>query len=234
MTNLLSHLLQDVYHLFYPNLCLACEESLVANEYLVCIDCWSQLPETLFHLQINNPMEQKLWGRVHFEYATSMYYFNKDSRIQHLLHALKYKGQKEVGIMLGKRFAKAIEKCVWIDDIDILIPLPLSKKKKAQRGYNQSTQIALGMEKVLAKPVVTYAIERVKNTATQTKMTRSERVQNVEGAFCVVDGQLLAGKHVLLIDDVITTGATLEACANTILKESSAKVSIATLAYAIE
>jgi ComF family protein len=163
-----------------------------------------------------------------------MYYFNKDARIQDVLHALKYRKNTEIGLMLGRKFAEEIKMCTWIADIDCLIPIPLSQKKTQKRGYNQSEYIAKGMGEILNLGVITTAVERVKHTETQTSKTRSERLDNMKAAFEVKDPSLLNQKHVLLIDDVITTGATLESCAEAILKQGNTKLSIATLAYAID
>ena len=223
-----------IANLFYPNICQACAKELVGNENSICVACWKDLPETKFHFQINNPLEQKFWGRLPVEYATSMYYFNKDARIQDVLHALKYRKNTEIGLMLGRKFAEEIKMCTWIADIDCLIPIPLSQKKTQKRGYNQSEYIAKGMGEILNLGVITTAVERVKHTETQTSKTRSERLDNMKAAFEVKDPSLLNQKHVLLIDDVITTGATLESCAEAILKQGNTKLSIATLAYAID
>jgi ComF family protein len=223
-----------IANLFYPNICQACAKELVGNENSICVACWKDLPETKFHLQINNPLEQKFWGRIPIEYATSMYYFNKDARIQDILHALKYRKNTDIGLMLGRKFAEEIKMCTWIADIDCLIPIPLSKKKTQLRGYNQSEYIAKGMGEVLNLEVITTAVERIKHTETQTSKTRAERLDNMKAAFEVKEPSMLNQKHVLLIDDVITTGATLESCAEAILKQGNTKLSIATLAYAID
>ncbi len=233
MTSLL-HLSKQLFHLFYPNVCEACGEELVGNEHIICITCWKDLPETMFHLQINNPLEQKFFGRIPLEYGTAMYYFNKDSRIQDVLHALKYRNNIDVGIELGRRFGRAIESCTWLKDIDMMIPIPLSNQKMKVRGYNQSEYIAIGLSEIVNIPLNTTAVLRVKNTETQTRKSRSERLENMQSAFEIKDENELEGKHVLLVDDVITTGATLESCAMRILNIKSTKISIVTLAYAIE
>ena len=229
----LNQLQKDVLHLFYPNQCEACGQELVGNERLICVSCWKDLPETKFHLQINNPMEQKFWGRISIEYGASMYYFNKDARIQEILHALKYRKNTEIGEELGRRFAKEIEGCGWVKDIDMIIPVPLSAQKLRKRGYNQSEFIAKGMADVLNIEVNTTALVRYKNTETQTKKSRSERLQNMEGAFDIVDAHLLNQKHILILDDVVTTGATMESCALALLTLPGVKVSVAALAFAI-
>jgi ComF family protein len=233
MKNLLQ-IPSQLFHLFYPHVCESCGEELVGNEKIICIACWKDLPKTKFHLQVNNQLEQKFWGRIHVQCATSMYFFNKDSRIQHVLHALKYRNNTDLGIELGRRFGRELEKCNWIEEIDVIIPIPLSKQKEKLRGYNQSEFIAKGMSEILNIEVNTQAVARIKHTDTQTKKSRTERLENMQAAFEVMDSKYLENKHILLVDDVITTGATLESCAETILKVNKTKLSIATLAYAIE
>lgn len=233
MTSLLN-LSKQLFHLFYPNVCEACGEELVGNENIICIACWKDLPETMFHLQVNNPLEQKFFGRIPLEYGSSMYYFNKDSRIQDVLHALKYRNNIDVGIELGRRFGRVIESCTWLKDIDVIIPIPLSNQKMKARGYNQSEYIALGLSEILNIPLNTTSVIRTKHTETQTRKSRAERLENMHSAFEIQNEKDLEGKHVLLVDDVITTGATLESCALRILKEKNTKISIVTLAFAIE
>ncbi len=225
--------LQPVFHLFFPNLCHGCGQELLGNEKTICATCLAFIPKTKFHLLINNPFEQKMAGRIRIENATAMYYFNKGGAIQNLLHALKYKGKKEVGLLLGKQFGRQIEDVRWIADIDQIIPVPLSKQKHKQRGFNQSECIAIGIADMLHKPMDNTTLVRIKNTTSQTRKTRSERMSNVAEAF-VINGQPINGKHILLVDDVVTTGATLEACAHTILQAPDTKVSLACLAYAAE
>lgn len=226
--------LQAVYHLLFPNLCNGCGEELLSNEKIICFSCLSFMPKTKFHLVINNPMEQKFFGRLQVENATAMYYFNKGGSIQNLLHGLKYKNKQEIGLLLGKQFAKQIEDLPWLKDIDLLIPIPLSKQKLKARGFNQSECIARAMASHLNLPLDTQSVLRPKNTESQTNKSRVERFENVQDAFTITNPKLLERKHVLLLDDVITTGATLEECASAILKVPNTKVSIVTLAYAVE
>lgn len=234
MIRYIKQVQQDILHLFFPHVCEACGAELLGNERILCISCWKDLPETNFHLQVNNPMEQKFYGRIPFEYGTAMYYFNKDSRIQEALHALKYRGNTEVGEELGRRFARELESCTWIKDIDVIMPVPLSVQKKKKRGYNQSEFIAKGMVDVLQVDLDTQSLVRTKNTETQTHKTRAERLQNMQHAFEVVNPDAIKHKHILILDDVITTGATMESCALTLLALPGVKVSVASLAYAID
>lgn len=225
---------KPIYHLLFPHVCNGCGTELLSNEKVVCTACLSFMPKTNFHLIINNPFEQKMAGRIRIENATAFCYFNKGGAIQHLLHGLKYQQKKEIGLLLGKRFAKQIEDVRWLDDIDVILPIPLSAQKMKARGFNQSECLATGMAEHLHKPVDTIAVIRTKNTASQTSKTRAERISNVADAFMVAYPDLIRNKHILLLDDVITTGATLEVCAEAILKVPGTKVSMATLAYAVE
>lgn len=234
MIQYIKQVQQDILHLFFPHVCEACGAELLGNERILCVGCWKDLPETKFHLQVNNPMEQKFYGRIPFEYGTAMYYFNKDSRIQEALHALKYRGNTEVGEELGRRFARELEPCTWIKDVDVIMPVPLSVQKMKKRGYNQSEFIAKGMVDVLHIDLDTQSLVRTKNTETQTHKTRAERLQNMQHAFEVVNPDTIKHKHILILDDVITTGATMESCALTLLALPGVKVSVASLAYAID
>lgn len=234
MYHFIKNTTQAVIDLFYPNICNGCHLELVGNESLICTSCLLVLPKTKFHLLINNPVEQKLTGRIDFNNATAMYYFNKGGTIQHIMHALKYKGLTDLGILLGKLFAKEISEFSWLKDIDIILPIPLAKQKMHKRGYNQSAYIAIGMNEILHTTVDTQSVVRKKNTQTQTQMNRLERMKNMENAFEVVNASALENKHVLIIDDVITSGATIESFALAIQSVTGIRISIATLCYATE
>ncbi len=225
---------KPIFHLLFPNVCNGCGEELLSNEKFVCASCLSFIPKTKFHLMINNPLEQKFFGRCRIENATAMYYFNKDGVIQNLLHALKYQQKPEIGFLLGNQFAKEITDVIWLQDIDIIMPVPLSAKKFKARGFNQSECITNSMATQLNILHDSTSLLRKKHTESQTNKTRSERLSNVANAFELSNANAIAGKHILLVDDVITTGATLEECAQTILQAPQTKVSIATLAYAVE
>jgi len=230
----LSRIFRDVLNLLYPTSCEGCGDELLGNEKWLCVSCWIAMPKTNFHLQSPNPVEQRFVGRIPIQHASSMYYFNKDTRIQEVLHALKYKNKKDIGIELGRRFGYELLACDWINEIDVIIPVPLSKQKLKLRGYNQSECIANGINEVLQIPIDTDAVLRRKNTSSQTSMTIAQRIENVKDAFEVANASSLIGKHILLVDDVLTTGSTLESCVREIVKVPDAKVSLLTLAYAIE
>ena len=151
--------------------------------------------------------------------------------MQNLLHQLKYKGKKEIGLYFGRRMGEAFAASERHKEIDALVPLPLFFKRERKRGYNQAAVICEGISEVTGLPVLNNVITRLKNTATQTHRNRAERWENIEGKFELINKEEIEGKHVLLVDDVLTTGATLEACGSELLKASGLKLSIATLAY---
>lgn len=234
MFHFIKNTSQAIIDLFYPNICNGCHLELVGNESLICTSCLHILPKAKFHLLINNPVEQKLTGRIEFNNATSMYYFNKGGTIQHIMHALKYKGHTDIGVLLGQLFAKEISSFSWVKDIDIILPIPLSKQKLHKRGYNQCDFIAAGMNDILNITIDTQSVIRKKNTQTQTQMNRLERMKNMEDAFEVVNIPALENKHVLILDDVITSGATIESFALALQSIKGIRLSIATLCYATE
>lgn len=230
--NKLSHAFDDLLELFFPSLCITCGERLISQEKFVCMNCWLDLPVTNFHLEPENKVAQLFWGRVNIENATAWFHFRKGSNYQQIIHFIKYKGIKELGFECGKRLGNSLAETKNFQDVDVIVPVPLHPKKLNQRGYNQSEWIARGIAETLQKPVQTNNLYRKRFTSTQTKKTRLERWQNVEGIFDVNNPESFMGKHILLVDDVATTGATLEACAVPLLNFENTKVSIATLAYA--
>ncbi len=170
-------------------------------------------------------------GRIPVEMATAFMYFSKQSAIQQLLHQLKYKGKKEIGLYFGNRMGEVFKKEKIFEGVDILVPLPLHYKKEKIRGYNQSTLLCEGLASVMQLPVADRVVARRSHTNTQTHKSRTERWDNIKGQFEIIDEDMLRNKHVLLIDDVLTTGATLESCGSTLLEVENLTLSIATLAY---
>jgi ComF family protein len=225
-------LLDDFISLLFPRLCYACGNHLLRNEDLICTECYVVIPRTNYHLTENNPVEQLFWGRCLIEKAAVFSYFNKGSRIRNLIHCLKYKGIKEIGFELGKIYGLSLTASGFTKDIDIIIPVPLHPSKERIRGFNQSEIISQGIAGVSALPVDINTLKRITVSATQTKRSRFERWTNVEGIFMVTDTLAIRGKHVLLVDDVITTGATIESCANELLKTEGVRVSVVALAFA--
>ncbi len=231
MNQNLTQLLEGFLGLFYPNICACCSTSLMHGESYVCSHCLYDLPATNFYKEKDNPVVQIFWGRVSVEYATANYFFKKGNHVQHLIHQIKYRGQKEIGEMLGREMGKNL--CVsHFNTADMVVPVPLHPQKLRKRGYNQSEWIARGVSEAMKKTLDTTTLIRHSTTSSQTRRKRFDRWENVDSGFGLSNPVNFAGKHVLLIDDVITTGATLEACIHAIQKSDGAKVSVATLAVA--
>ena len=230
--NLQRNYLADFVSLLFPELCAACRESLVANEYLLCTDCRFNLPYTNFHLQADNIVARQFWGKINIEAAFALFYFNKGGKIQNMLHQLKYNGQQQIGNLLGNIAGGQLIKNEIFNNVDYIIPVPLHKKRFRERGYNQSTRFAEGLADKLNAVVEEGNLVRVKSTETQTHKSRFARFENMQEVFRVINPEKLKGKHVLLVDDVVTTGSTLEACGEQLLKAEGLKLSIATIAYA--
>jgi ComF family protein len=222
----------DFIQLLYPLSCGACGSPLEKNEKTICTACLSFLPVTNFHLYEDNPVAQIFWGRIHLEAATALLYFHKKGRTQYLLHNLKYNNRQDIGIMLGQILGNKIKDIKPYNSIDYIVPVPLHPKKIKQRGYNQSECFAIGLSSVLEKPVNLDVLVRSTETQTQTNKSRNERWQNVSEAFSLQYKNYYDGKHFLIVDDVITTGSTIEACANVLLKIPEIKISVAAIAKA--
>lgn len=230
--NAIIQALDDAICLFYPRLCLACEKQHLPPQQVLCVSCELRLPRTDFHLHKENDFTKKLLGRVNIHTATSLYFFLKKSKTQNLIHNLKYKGKKQVGIVLGKMLGRTLSKAALYQDIDLIIPIPLHIKKELKRGFNQSDVFAQGLSETMNIPWLKDGLERRLYTSTQTQKSRIDRFQNVIHAFHVKQPKLIKNKHILLVDDVLTTGATLEAGALKILEVEGTKVSMATIAFA--
>jgi len=225
-------IVNDLKEFIYPPLCITCGERLLSPEKYLCINCLADLPVTNFHLSPENTVAEIFWGRVKIENATSFFHYRKGSRYQKLIHFIKYRGMKELGNECGGRFGKILAGSEYYNSTDLIVPVPLHPRKKKKRGYNQSEYIAAGIASALNKPVCSDNLTRIAYTPSQTKKSRYERWQNVNGIFKINCPEDFKNKHILLVDDVITTGSTLEACASEILKITDTKISIATLAYA--
>ncbi len=232
MVNYLQHYISGFIFLIYPKVCIVCGNHLVQSEKSICQQCVIDLPKTGFHLLQNNPVEKLFWGKIHVEFASAFFFFQKGSVAQKLLHNLKYKGNKEIGIELGKHYATELVRSSLIDTIDYIVPVPLHKNKLKKRGYNQSEMIAIGLSQVLSIPVETDTLVRAIENPTQTKKGVFERWENTYGVFTITNTQQFANKHILLVDDVLTTGSTIEACVQAIKQAPNAKVSFISLALA--
>ena len=232
MITQLKNIVNSTLHLFYPHVCTGCGSDLLQEDNLLCLKCIHNLPHTNFAELANNQIEKDFWGRIPLSAAYSQFYFSKEFLIQHLIHQLKYKGDTKIGFYLGEIMGKTLLKNTRFSSVEALIPLPLYADKEHKRGYNQATVICNGMSSVMNIPVLNGAVIRQHATETQTRKHRTERWENVKSSFKVAKPGQLSGKHLLLVDDVVTTGATLEACGNVILQTENVKLSIATLAYA--
>jgi ComF family protein len=229
----LYDLWDDFLSLLFPRLCYACGNHLLRNEKLICTECYVLMPRTNYHLDENNPVAQLFWGRCKIEKAAAFSFYNRGSRIRNLIHNLKYKGNKEIGYELGRIYGTLLYDSGFTSGMDLIIPVPLHQSKKRQRGFNQSEIISAGLSEAAGLPVDAKVLERKTVTGTQTRRSRYERWVNVEGTFNVTDTLMIAGKHILLVDDVITTGSTLESCVNELLKTEGVKVSVVALAVAV-
>ena len=232
MITQIKNIFNSTVHLFYPHVCTGCGSDLLEEDNLLCFKCIHNLPNTNFANLANNPIEKYFWGRLPITEAYSQFYFSKEFLIQHLIHQLKYNGDTKIGFYLGEIMGKTLLLSNRFNSIDALIPLPLYSDKERKRGYNQAAIICNGMSSVMNAPVLNNSVIRQHATETQTRKHRTERWENVKDSFKVVNEYELSGKHLLLVDDVITTGATLEACGNVMLQAENVKLSIATLAYA--
>jgi ComF family protein len=230
---MISNSLQSFLHLFFPHNCEGCGAGLFDAERFLCPRCTHQLPETGFFSRRGNPVEKLFYGRMPLTHAGAAFYFTKNSLLQHLMIQLKYRNNPESGYFLGRMIGAQLAKEPAFSVIDLLVPLPLNRKKEFKRGYNQAALICDGIHAVWEKPVAKDSIERIRFTETQTKQNRISRWQNMEGVFHATKPQLLHNKHILLIDDVITTGATLEACGSAILAVEGTRLSIAAAAYTV-
>jgi ComF family protein len=233
MSTVFAQLRQGITHLFFPRLCEGCASALLTAEQVLCLSCAQQLPETAYHHIADNDTAIRFAGRVPYSYATSFAWFTADGLLQHLLHGLKYRGRKEIGTYLGHSFAVSLGTASWINKVDMIIPVPLHPAKKAARGYNQAMLIAEGLGEKLGIPVSDKLLLRIRETESQTQKSRIERVNNMAGAFRLSDTAALAGKHILLCDDVLTTGATMEACAHALQVAPGVKISLVTIGIAV-
>ena len=220
-------ILSDFLDLLFPPTCVCCQERLINGEKFVCLACLCKIPKTDFHKVRDNKLEQLLSGRFPFEQIASFAPFVKDGTIQKIIHELKYRNNPEIGIFIGRLCGSSIQKSSFINSIDFLVPVPLHINREKKRGYNQSLKIAEGISLETKIPVLSNNLIRVTDNTSQTKQSKFERWSNAEGIFDIIDYNLFEEKHILLIDDIITTGSTLESCVKTLAsKTTKIKVSI--------
>ncbi len=228
----ISNSLQQFVELFFPRYCLVCGRKLIQGEVYLCLKCLLQMPKTNHHLQQDNPLEQLFIGRVKIERACAFIEFKKGSPYQKLVHELKYHGKKDLGVYLGRLFGTSLKDDPILTKADFICPVPLHPRKERKRGYNQSYQLASGIAEMLHIPANQSNLVKLENTGSQTKKNRWERWQNVDGLFLVKDPEFFANKHIILVDDVATTGATLEACAKALSQCDNVRISILSFAMA--
>ena len=224
-----SDVKESLLHLVFPHVCEGCGSDVLDRRHFLCLHCLSSLPQTDFHLHANNPVEKIFWGRLPVTHAAAQYYFTKKTMLQGLMHNFKYRGNKELGLYLGRLMGQSLAQSNSFLYAEALVPMPLYPEKERRRGFNQAAVLCDGIAEELNKPVLRNAVIRTHATESQTKKSRVERWQNTEGRFEVKDEEALQSKHILLVDDVVTTGATLEACGRTILDVKDTQLSIATL-----
>lgn len=221
------------WSLLFPRCCVVCGSPLSRGEECLCTCCNINLPRTGFHLRKDNPVECLFWGRIPgLKRASSFLFYRKGSDFRRILHMLKYGGYKELGEVMGRYMSAELSSGEFFDGVDMIIPVPLHRKKQKLRGYNQSEWIARGIASVTGIPLCAECMIREKNTETQTRKSTFERWENVEGIFRLCDTVHFEGKHVLLVDDVLTTGATTVACASAFAGVSGIRISVLTLVVA--
>ena len=225
-------IISDFLALLYPNPCPGCHDILESNEIVICTSCRVKLPKTNFLPNTENQIEKLFWGKVNIEKATAFLQFHKSSIVKNLMHELKYRGNEEVGELLGRLCAAEYLETDFFDEVDIIIPVPLHASKLRKRGYNQCTSISKGISELIKIEVENKGLKRNRASATQTKMSRFARWQNTKNLFSV-SPSIVSQKHVLLVDDVVTTGSTLEACAEVLVNNGN-RVSIMAIACPID
>ncbi|MDR1652683.1 MAG: ComF family protein [Prevotellaceae bacterium] len=222
----------EFLYLIFPNCCFVCGEGLLLGEQYVCTQCISNIPRTGFHLQKDNPAEKRFWGKADVFRATAFFRYEKGSAFRTLVYNLKYKGHKELGEILGRFAASDLLQSNDFASVNCIVPVPLHPNKLRQRGYNQSEFIARGLAAVMCKDIDIQNLARLIENPTQTKKSVYERFQNTEGIFGVKNPQLFENKHIMLVDDVMTTGSTIEGCILAMKNVKNIKISVFTLAIA--
>ncbi|RFS15881.1 ComF family protein [Emticicia sp. C21] len=226
--NWLNHLVDIIY----PKTCDACGEPLLGGEKLICTQCLVNLPRTNSHLQTDELIERRFWGKITVSHTIAYLRFSKKSKVQYLLHQLKYKNKPELGVLLGELYGQELKAADFDKHIDLIIGVPLHIEKEKQRGYNQANCIAEGLSNALEVPYDVTIARKVVNTETQTKKSRFERFMNVKDAFELTDKEKIKGKRIAIIDDVLTTGSTIESFATTLLDNGCSEISVITIAIA--
>jgi ComF family protein len=223
-------MLKDFLNLIYPENCLACDDNLMENEKTICTTCLINLPKTFDYDDSNNALATLFAGRIALEHCSSFLFFSKKGIVQHLIHQLKYNNKSEIGIFMGKLHGYLLSKTKWAANIARILPVPLHPDRQKARGYNQSEMIAQGLSSVLGIEIDNFSLYRNTYTETQTHKDREHRNENVKNVFSIKDPKELEGKNILLVDDVVTTGATINGCCNALKEVKNLKISLACLA----
>jgi len=222
--------MRDLFRLFFPATCCNCGKILVGSEHDLCTDCLLKLPELDFFEQNDNPMERVLNMNMPVASAGALFQFHDVAR--NVVHEIKYHGNVHLAHAMGQMMGEHLRDSHRFDDVDIIVPVPLHPIRQRKRGYNQSEELSRGIVESFPRQLLTHTLERVVNTQSQTRQKSQERQSNVKVAFAINDMDIFRGKHVLLVDDVLTTGATIRAAALPIINGAKVKISIATLAFA--
>lgn len=221
----------DLLGLVFPQICVSCGNNLFIHENVICSKCLYHIPRTQISDMEDNMVARLFWGRVSLKYCTAYFYYNKGSKYQNIIHNLKYQGKQYIGSEFGKIFGSALRTTNLVS-VDVVVPIPLHARKLRKRGFNQSEVIAKGIAESMDRKMDADALERVVDTDSQTRRSRYQRWENVDGIFKVIKPEVFKNSHILLVDDVVTTGSTIESCASEILKIEGATVSMAALAIA--
>jgi ComF family protein len=224
-------MLKELFNLFFPDLCIGCKNILIRQEEHLCISCLQDLPLTNLHFNDSKLISNIFYGHVVLNHATALFYFPKQGIVRKLIHHLKYKNQQKISAYLGNWLGFELKDCSFYNDIDVVISVPLHKNKLKFRGYNQVTGFGLSIAKHLNVPYNDTCLKRIKNTSSQTLKNRLSRLKYLDTVFEVSEINMLKGKHILLVDDVITTGATIKACAKELNNIPGLKLSLAVMAY---
>jgi len=216
--------------LFFPPSCLACSKTLHDNEIEICVECRHHLPLTNYHFRKEQPINQLFFWRLEFKAATSLFFFQKNSRVQKLLHQLKYKNQESLGTILGTWLGLEMKSSMLFDTVDLVVPVPSHKKRMKKRGYNQVLSFAQAIANVLEVPCNNLVLTKTKNTKSQVFQTKEQRWESVADSFKIITNKFIYKKHILIVDDLITTGSTIEACANVLIDAGVKNLSLATIA----
>lgn len=224
-------MLVDFISLLYPEVCLGCQNALVKGETELCTSCKIKLPYTNYHLEVKNPVWKRFLGKVQVRRAYSFLFFVKHGMVQKVLHELKYKGNEHIGYLIGVWYGERLKTSINLD-YDLIVPVPMHKRKQQKRGYNQVDSFAQGLSESLETAWSAGCLMKVDETTSQTRKGRFDRWENVKEVFVIPHPEEVQGRRILLVDDVITTGSTLEACAHVLLKAGAVYVDVATIACA--